>query len=105
MKEIKIDENKIILKKNMQLLLHLQLALESYGDDNDGEILLLKNAYKDLDDLRKNREIISVEQQIKLSNAIIEKFNNVLDLVGRNNFIFYEDGDINYIWKRTRKNG
>ena len=89
------------LKLNIKTLLRLQLALENYEDNNHSNNHLLKEANLELGNFRKNRANISIDEQIDLSAEIIRKYNKVLDEIGRENFIFYEDGDINYIWKEN----
>ena len=84
---------------NMKLILSRQLAFESYQDDTGNNIDLLDKAYEDLAQFRKEKDKFSDSEKLRLSKEILEKFDNVLDIIGRENFIFYDDGDINYIWK------
>lgn len=93
-----------LLEKNMRQLLRLQLALESYEDDNNENNLLLIETNKDLGKFRKEINNLNVEEQISISTKIINNYEEVLNIVGRDNFIFYEDGDINYIWKDRSSN-
>lgn len=49
------------------------------------------------------RDSLSIDEQIRITNEIVKKYNDAFDLIGRDNFIFYDDGDINYIWKGGEK--
>ena len=97
-------DNSTLLEKNMRQLLRLQLALESYEDDNNENNLLLIETNKDLGKFRKEINNLNIEEQISISTKIINNYEEVLNIVGRDNFIFYEDGDINYIWKDRSSN-
>ena len=92
------------LKKNLTTLLTMQLALESYLDDTKRNEKIIAETNRELGEFRNNRATSSIEEQIKESNLIIDKYNQVLDLIGRDNFIFYPDGDINYIWRESKSN-
>ena len=81
-------------------ILEIQLALESYRDDTlteftdeEGKIL------DDLQLLREQRNNLPEEEKIKKSEDILVRLNNVLDEIGREKFIFYDSGEINYIYK------
>ena len=92
------------LKKNLTTLLTMQLALESYLDDTKMNEKIIAETNRELGEFRNNRATSSIEEQIKESNLIIDKYNQVLDLIGRDNFKFYPDGDINYIWRESKSN-
>ncbi len=86
--------------KNMVDILEIQLALESYRDDtetafSDEE----KKALADLQLLREQRNDLTETEKAKQSEDILIRLNKVLDKIGREKFIFYEDGGINYIYK------
>lgn len=89
------------LKLNLKKLLKLQLALESYEDENHSNDSLLKETNLMLKDFRKIKDTISTLEQIDQTNLIIDKYYEVINRVGRENFVFYEDGDISYIWKES----
>lgn len=84
---------------NMKLILSRQLAFESYQDDTGNNIDLLDKAYEDLAQFRKEKDKFSDSEKLRLSKEILEKLDNVLDIIGKDNFIFYDDNTINYIWK------
>lgn len=93
------------LKDNIYFMLKAQLALESYEDDNNIEVPVIQEAYSKHKEFRNLRSSLNIEKQLSLSNDIIEKYNEAFDHVGRDNFVFYEDGDINYIWRNVKNNG
>ena len=88
------------LKDNEYRIFKLDLAFESYEDDKqDTSMPLFKEIIDDVNNYRRTRVNNSIDKRIELSNKILDKYNKLLDIVGRDNFIFYEDGDVNYIWK------
>ena len=85
---------------NMGLLLEYQLALESYmllnNIKNDDRI---EKAIKALSDLRKRAKIINDEEEVVVcqeSTNIIQHFNKLINEIGNEKFIFYDDGTIEY---------
>lgn len=84
---------------NMKLILSRQLAFESYQDDTGNNNDLLDEAYKDIAQFRKEKDKFSDSKKLKLSKEILAKLDNVLDIIGKDNFIFYDNNTINYIWK------
>ena len=86
--------------------LRYQLALENYVDDTGDEIPILIETWKKQGELRKNKEIWSIDKQLLESKKIQENFQKIVEIIGKEKFIFYDDGDINYIWKkRVKKEG
>ena len=92
------NEEKI--KDNEYRIFKLDLAFESYQDDKqDTSMPLFDEIIDDVNNYRRTRVDNSIDKRIELSDKILNKYNKLLDIVGRENFIFYDDGDINYIWK------
>ncbi len=86
--------------KNMVDILEIQLALESYRDDTLTEFTDEEgNILDELQLLREQRNDLPEEEKIKRSTDILFKLNKVLDKIGREKFIFYDSGEINYIYK------
>lgn len=85
------------LDKNLSRILYIQLALENYclisGTENDK----VNEAFNCLNNFRSTRKTMGEKEQVKKSNKVLSKLNCALDSVGRDKFIFYDDGDINYI--------
>ena len=89
------------LKENEYRVFKLNLAFESYEDDGrDTSMPLFDEIIDDVNSYREIRSKLSIEEKLEISNKILDKYNELLDIVGRDNFIFYDDGDINYIWKK-----
>ena len=88
----------ISFNKNMSKILDLQLAFESYIDNTGKNIPLLEQTYKNISNLRKNKDELGDEEKNIISNEILNNFEKLLDMVGRDKFIFYEDGKIEYEW-------
>ena len=87
------------LENNLRRLLRLQLALENYEDDTGENQQLLKEANLELKKFRETKQNLSSEEQINITDKIIEKYNQIIDIIGKDKFVFYDDGDINYIWR------
>ena len=88
------------LKDNEYRIFKLDLAFESYQDDKqDTSMPLFDEIIHDVNNYRRTKADYSIDKRIELSDKILEKSNKLLDMVGRENFTFYDDGDINYIWK------
>lgn len=91
--------------KNLRCeLLSMQLALESYEDDNGTKTPLIEEGHIALSKFRDERSLMNNEEQLEKSNEIIAIYNSAFNMIGRDNFIFYENGDINYIWKGGKNN-
>lgn len=87
------------LENNKRQLLRLQLALENYEDDTGENLQLLIEANLELKKYRETKQNLSREEQINITEKIIEKYNQIIDIIGKDKFVFYDDGDINYIWR------
>ncbi|HOO67927.1 MAG TPA: hypothetical protein PLC53_00990 [Bacilli bacterium] len=86
--------------ENMVDILEIQLALESYEDDTGAKMSEEEIKIEDdLQLLREQKDNLSEEEKIKRSEEILARLNKVLDKIGREKFIFYKDGGINYIYK------
>ena len=91
------------LKNLIRQNLRYQLALESYTDDTQEEIKFLNETWKRQGLLRKNRDNWSLEKQIQEAKIIQENFQKIVQEIGHEHFIFYDDGNINYIWQNIKK--
>ena len=98
-----ISDNVELLRYLMTQNLRYQLALEDYELDTGNELELLMTIWRKLDVFRKNRENWSLEKQIQEAKIIQEDFQQVVNEIGKEHFTFYDDGDINYIWKKVKK--
>ena len=100
---MKQENQEKILQELMKQILRYQLALEDYELDTGNELDLLMTTWRKLDIFRKTRKNWSLEKQIQEAEIIQEDFKKVVNEIGKEHFVFYEDGDINYIWKKSKK--
>ena len=101
-----------LFNENMSKILNLQLVFEGYVDNTNANLPLLEQIYQEISDLRKDRDrgILNDKDKISRSNAILNNFEKLLNIVGKDKFIFYEDGKVEYKWdmsllKRDFENG
>lgn len=80
----------------MSRILDLQFAFENYIDNTGAKMDLLEQTYNDIKELRKNTDNFTKNENIIISNKILINFEKLLELVGHDKFIFYEDGKIEY---------
>ena len=93
------------LKDNEYRIFKLDLAFEDYQDDKqDTSMPLFDEIIHDVNNYRRTKVDCSIDKRIELSDKILNKYNKLLDIVGRENFTFYDDGDINYIWMDGKEN-
>lgn len=87
------------LKDIMYQVTRLSLAFEDYTDNtNNHNIPQINEAYDNLKEYRICKNSLSEKEQQDYLKKILNQFQTALDIVGRDKFIFYDDGDINYIW-------
>lgn len=87
------------LKNIMYQVNRLSLAFEDYTDNTGNyDVLQINEAFDKLKEFRNSKNALSEKEQKEFLNKILDKFNESLDIVGRDKFVFYDDGDINYIW-------
>lgn len=96
-----MEKEKNDLKYLRKQNLRYQLALESYVDNTGDEIPLLIETWKKQGELRKNKNEWSNDKQLVEAKIIQDNFQKIVEIIGKENFIFYDDGNINYIWKKN----
>lgn len=96
-----------LFNDNMSEILDLQLAFEGYVDNTNANLPLLEQIYKEISDLRKDRDrgILNDKDKISRSNAILNNFEKLFNIVGKDKFIFYEDGKVEYKWDMSLLKG
>ena len=79
------------------------LSLESYQDYmhfkyvyDDKIDNIINSCFKLLNELDKQADLASSNEKINIWKKECEELNKVFDYLGRKNFIFYDDGDVNY---------
>ena len=96
-----------LFNENMSEILDLQLAFEGYVDNTNANLPLLEQIYQEISDLRKDRDrgILNDKDKISRSNAILNNFEKLLNIVGKDKFIFYEYGKVEYKWDMSLLKG
>lgn len=92
------------IKKYVAKNLNYSLAVENYVDNTGNTNESIDNAYELLKKYRTIKDSLSKEEELEMVRKISDIFDFVVDEIGRDNFIFYDDGDINYIWKDGKEN-
>ena len=94
--------------ENMCEILNIQLALEDYGLHTNGKenINLLNEAYSEIHNLRVKRDKLNDEKTlVNESKNLLKKLYEILDKIGKEKFIFYDEGGINYDWNKNKLEG
>lgn len=78
---------------------YASLALENYEDNTGCNSKIIEDAWDLLSQYRKTKDSLSITERIEFTKKISEKFDLVIDEIGKEKFVFYDDGVINYIWK------
>ncbi len=96
-----------LFNENMSKILNLQLVFEDYEDNTGEELPLLYQIYDDIHNLRQDRDNnnLSDKDKISRSNAILNNFEKLFNIVGKDKFIFYEDGKVEYKWDMSLLKG
>lgn len=85
-------------EKNLSKIYNLSLAIESYVDNTGNNIDTFNEINLLIRKLRSKKDIMTNDQINNLTNDILKKIDIFLDMVGREKFVFYEDGVVEYKW-------
>ena len=85
-------------EKNMSRILYLQLAFEDYCDHSGNEPELYVQINEKTQQLREKKDQIDEKEKIKISLDILKQYEDLLNIVGKEKFIFYEDKSVEYKW-------
>ena len=94
------EEKYLEYKANSCKILNSSLAIESYQDFTGDKGAEISHAYKKLGQYYKKKSVMTEEELLRTSYELVEKFNLLFDKIGRENFIFYDDGDVSYKWEK-----
>lgn len=100
-----MNENQEKLSKNRNMIFRLSLAIECYEDETNNHIPEIKELYKEIKEYREVKEKKGLEEELKITNNIIEKFEKLLEIIGADNFDIDEDGYVEYVGKGVELNG
>lgn len=89
------------LEKNMSKILYYQLAFEDYSDYTGNEPKLYREINEKTQLLRNQKEQLDENTKIKMSLDILKQYDDLLKMVGKEKFIFYDDGSIEYKWNNN----
>lgn len=98
-----IEKLKSDYKKNVKFNLCASLAIESFVDENNRSDVYLEEPFTLLHIYRKFKDQMNEEELAPFAQIISNGFNRLFDKLGRIHFIFYDDGEVNYIWKLDKK--
>ena len=114
MEEKELSDKEDILKLNKYKILRRTLALESFDDDmsidkNPSEIVkanrkLADYAWRIVGDFwEDDKKEKTTDELINITSEVLEKLENIFTKIGREKFVFYEDGDVDYAWVNIPK--
>ena len=87
---------------NMSLILDYSLEFENYSDDMGEEPKELIEIYSSIEKLRQEKDTLDYKTKIKRSKEIINKFQKLIEDVGKEKFEFNHDGSFFYIWNNKK---
>ena len=88
-------------RKNVRKYMQIWFALENYADYTNDESIFKEDVYRLTGEFNKDRDNLSEGDVIKRSSLLIEKFNELLDKIGREKFIFYDDDGVEFNWPKS----
>lgn len=77
-----------------------QLALEAYCDNTKDKTIYTHPSFEILKQLRANFKTLAEKDILEMSQQVVDGFSELVNKIGKDKFVVYDDGDINYIWKK-----
>lgn len=96
------EEKYLEFKSNVRLYMSRSLGVENYADCTGDDSVYDDISFQLLKQYREKKDKMSEDELLESTAIIIEEFDNLLNKIGRDKFIFYEDGDVNYIWPKKK---
>ncbi|MBO5102925.1 MAG: hypothetical protein J6C13_02410 [Clostridia bacterium] len=90
-------------KEFLKCNLSRDLALEDYADDTNDEQIYNFEPFKKLNFFRENKATMNEQELLSITEEIFVGFNKLIEEIGKEKFIFYDDGGVEYIWKNLNK--
>ena len=87
---------------NMSLILDYSLEFENYSDDMGEEPKELIEIYSSIEKLRQEKDTLDYKTKIIRSKEIINKFQKLIEEIGKEKFEFNNDGSFFYIWNNKK---
>ena len=100
-REWSTEEAFLKYKENIRKYMPISLALENYSACNNDDTIYSDEAFKVLIYYRANKSTMTEQELLTTTSLIVDKFNELLDKIGREKFTFYDDGDVNFNWKQN----
>ena len=94
------EEKYLEHKANVRKYFRITLALEDYSDCCGDDSIYKDEAFVLLKEYRATKDKLTEDELLEKTKIIVEKFNKLLDIVGREKFTFYDDDDINFNWTK-----
>lgn len=94
-------EQKKTLKLNSDKIYYASFAFEDYSDNNPSKNNdTINDIFKRIGVFWKLKQTASECELLNLSNSLVEDIEKIYNLLGRENFKFYDDGVVEYIWNK-----
>ena len=84
--------------RTMKQITNLSLVIENYVDNTGNNINLFDEINLLISELRKNKDTLTDSEKKELIDNILEKINYFIEIAGKDKFIYYEDGTVEYKW-------
>lgn len=86
------------IKFNIRKIYKGQLAIEDYLDTNNVKDSpeKVKLVFQKISEYREIKPTLNKEELLMLTDDVCKALEDAYNEIGRDNFIFYDDGDVNY---------
>lgn len=92
-----ICQNKITLKLNSDKIYFASFAFEDYSDNNPSKYNDIYNdIFKRIGEFWNLKQTLNEKALLNLSNDLVKDIEKIYNLLGRENFIFYNDGVVEF---------
>ena len=95
------EQSYLKFQSNISKNLKSALALENYADCNGDDEIYKDEAFVLLKEYRSKQKEMTEQQLLETTELIGKKFDELFSKIGREKFVFYEDGDVNFIWENN----
>jgi len=92
------EESYLKFQANIRKNLKCALALENYADNNGDDEIYKEESFVLLKEYRIKQKDMTEQQLLQTTELIGKKFDELFTKIGKDKFVFYEDGDVTYIW-------
>jgi len=89
--------------KNMAIAFRYSMALENYFDSTGNNKKIINNVWTKEAAVREAKFAEPEEKVVEMSAALVDEFKKVVDLIGKDKFVFYDEDDLEYVWKNSKE--